>query len=129
MQHSRFFNTRCLAVDDDPLSLRLVESACRKLNLEYLQAADVHQMIDILRKETLGLGLILLDNDIGGVRGHEVLDYVADHLRSTTQIIVYSSAVTPADQSRYQRFNVTGYLAKPLTADSLGFVMRKTLRI
>lgn len=129
MLHSRFLSAQCLAVDDDPLSLKLVEAACKKLNLEFLKAGDVHQMIDVLKQESPSLSLILLDNDIAGVRGHEVLDYVADHLRSTTQILVYSSSVTPADKASYSRFNVAGYLAKPLTVDSLGFAIRKALRL
>ncbi len=129
MPHSRFLAAQCLAVDDDPLSLKLVEAACRKLGLEYLQAGDVHRMIDILRDESPSLSLILLDNDIAGVRGHEVLAYVADHLRSTTQIIVYSSSVTPEDKARYERFKVTEFLAKPLSVDSLGFAIRKVLKI
>ena len=129
MTHSRFLQVQCLAVDDDPLSLRLVEAACKKLNLDFLKASDVHQMIDVLKDESPSLSLILLDNDIAGVRGHEVLDYVTDHLRSATQIIVYSSSVTPADRERYSRFNVKEYLAKPLTVDSLGFAIRRVLKI
>ena len=129
MPTSRFLSAQCLAVDDDPLSLKLVEAACRKLNLDFLKASDVHQMIDTLRDENPSLSLILLDNDIAGVRGHEVLAYVENHLRSTTQIIVYSSSVTPADKSQYSRFNVKEYLAKPLTVDSLGFAIRRTLKL
>ena len=47
MPPSRFLSAQCLAVDDDALSLKLVEAACRKLNLEFLKASDVHQMIDV----------------------------------------------------------------------------------
>ncbi len=54
---------------------------------------------------------------------------MADHLRSATQIIVYSSSVTPGDKTAHARFNVTEYLAKPLTVDSLGFAIRKALKI
>ncbi len=129
MPISRFLQAQCLAVDDDPLSLKLVEAACRKLNLDFVKAADAHKMIDTLKEESPSLSLILLDNDIAGVRGHEVLDYVQDHLKSSVQIIVYSSSLTAADKERYSRFNVKEYLAKPLTVDALGFAIRKVLKI
>ncbi len=129
MPHSRFLAAQCLAVDDDPLSLKLVEAACRKLDLDFVKASDVHQMIDVLKEESPSLRLILLDNDIAGVRGHQVLEYVADHLRSAIQVIVYSSSVTPDDKTRYGRFNVIDYLAKPLTVDALGFAIRKALKV
>lgn len=128
MLTSSFLTPQCLAVDDDPLSLKLVEAACKKLNLHFQKAADAHQMIDVLKKESVTLNLIMLDNDIAGIRGHEVLDYVESHLRSSTQIIVYSSSVTAADMARYSRFNVKEYLSKPLTIDALGFAIRKVLK-
>lgn len=129
MLNSRFLTAKCLAVDDDPLSLKLVEAACKKLAIEFQKAADVHQMIDALKEDNLNLSLILLDNDIAGVRGHEVLAYVESHLKSSFQIIVYSSSVTAEDKSRYSRFNIVEYLSKPLSIDSLSFAMRRTLKM
>ena len=122
-----FSSQRCIAVDDDPLSLKLAEAACKKLNLELSKASDAHQMIDLLKDKSFDL--ILLDNDIAGVRGYEVLEYVDSYLRPNMQIIVYSSSVTDADKSRYKRFHVKEYLIKPLSVDVIGFVMRKLLKI
>ncbi len=118
---------KCLVVDDDPLSLKLGLAACKKLNIDARSAADVHEMIDKLRERFFNL--ILLDNDIAGVRGHEVLNYAEKHLDRFTKIIVYSSSVNEADQQAYSKYGVAEYLKKPLNIDVLSFAIRRTLAI
>lgn len=122
-----FLTPQCLAVDDDPLCLKLAEAACKRIEVELHKVADVHQMIDLLKVRRFDL--ILLDNDIAGVRGHEVLDYTDALIPPSTQIIVYSSSVTDEDKSKYARFNVRDYLVKPLSVDVISFAMRKALKL
>jgi two-component system autoinducer 2 sensor kinase/phosphatase LuxQ len=122
-----FLKPQCLAVDDDPLCLKLAEAACKKIEVELHKVSDVHQMIDMLKVRRFDL--ILLDNDIAGVRGHDVLDYTDAQIPPSTQIIVYSSSVNAQDREKYARFNVREYLVKPLSVDVISFAMRKALKL
>lgn len=120
-----FLTPKCLAVDDDPLSLKLVQAASLKLKIDFKSVSDVNTMIDVLRTDMFDL--ILLDNDIAGVRGHQVLDYAKSDISGTTKIIVYSSSVSAADKFAYQNYKVIEFLQKPLSVDAISFSMRRAL--
>jgi len=122
-----FLTPKCLAVDDDPLSLKLAQAACLKLKIDFKAVSDVNAMIDVLRTDMFDL--ILLDNDIAGVRGHQVLDYAKSDISGTTKIIVYSSSVNAADKFAYEPFKVVEFLQKPLSVDANTFAVRKALQL
>ena len=127
MFSNQFVTAECLAVDDDPLVLKLAEAACRKLNVRFNRAGDVHTMIEAFKESRFDL--LLLDNDIAGVRGHEVLEYIEPFMTPNLRIIVYSSEVLPQDQAAYKRFKVQDILTKPVTIDKLSFAMRRALKL
>jgi DNA-binding response OmpR family regulator len=122
-------NFNFLAVDDDSTVLKIAEVACRPfdLHIKFYQASNVHTAIDLSRR--VAFDLILLDHDIGGVQGWELLDYLRPTLLLKPIVLVYSGHVDAVSRAAYTERAVHDILQKPLNISSLGFSIRKALRI
>jgi len=120
---------KILAVDDDPTILKLVDVACRPFDLRTLltTASSVHGAADAVKNTKYDM--LLLDHDIAGVRGWELLDYVKANLKPDVTLLVYSGGMTPADAQKYRERKVLDILNKPLSIDALGFAIRRALKI
>jgi CheY-like chemotaxis protein len=120
---------RILAVDDDPTILKLVDVACRPFDLRTLltTVSSVHGAADAVRSTKYDM--LLLDHDIAGVRGWELLDYVKANLKPGVTLLVYSGGMSPQDVQKYRERNVVEILNKPLSIDALGFAIRRALKI
>jgi len=117
---------KLLVVDDDPTTLLLLELAARPLDLEVTKASDVNRAVDAVRSQAYDL--VVLDHDLNGVPGFEVLDYLRKPLGGVP-VLVFSGNVTDEDRAQYRRRGVTTILEKPLSRDVLGFAMRRALKI
>ncbi|MBU3711932.1 MAG: response regulator [Limnohabitans sp.] len=122
-------NFNFLAVDDDSTILKIAEVACRPfdLHITFFQASNVHTAIDLSKR--VAFDLILLDHDIGGVQGWELLDYLRPTLRLSPKVLVYSGHVDAVSRAAYTERAVHDILQKPLNISSLGFSLRKALQI
>ena len=122
-------NFNFLAVDDDSTVLKIAEVACRPfdLHIKFYQAASVHTAIDLSKR--VAFDLILLDHDIGGVQGWELLDYLQPHLSKNAKVLIYSSFVDPLAHKAYTERGVKAILRKPLSPTALGFAIRRALEI
>jgi CheY-like chemotaxis protein len=122
-------NFNFLAVDDDSAVLKIAEVACRPfdLHIKFYQAASVHTAIDLSKR--VAFDLILLDHDIGGVQGWELLDYLRPTLLQKPIVLVYSGHVDAEAQAAYKERAVHAVLKKPLNISTLGFSIRKALQI
>ena len=78
---------------------------------------------------TSSFDLILLDHDIGGVQGWELLDYLRPTLLLKPIVLVYSGHGDAVSRAAYTERAVHDILQKPLNISSLGFSIRKALRI
>lgn len=122
-------NFNFLAVDDDSTVLKIAEVACRPfdLHIKFYQAASVHTAIDLAKRVTFDL--IMLDHDIGGVQGWELLDYLRPLLTPKAIVLVYSGRVDAPARDAYKERGVHDVLQKPLNISALGFSIRKALKI
>ncbi len=116
-----------LAVDDDSTILRMVELACRPFDVEVSLrvASSVHAAIDLAKR--LRFDMILLDNELEGVRGWELLDYLRPQLAGQAPVVVYSGNLDARARAEYARRQVTTILEKPLSPVALGFWIRQSL--
>jgi CheY-like chemotaxis protein len=122
-----YFNV--LAVDDDALILRLVEVACRPFDLKVTMrsANTVHAAIDLAKKTKFQL--LVLDHDVAGIKGWELYDYLKQWLDPKVQIVVYSGSVDANAAAKYKERGIDNILKKPLSANTLGFWIRKAIGI
>lgn len=120
-----------LAVDDDPTVLKMLKLACRPLgfNVQLHTASGVHEAIDLSRRYRFRYDLVLLDHDLEGVSGWQLLDYLRPCLTKKAQALVYSGTVDSQARAAYQEREVKDILAKPLSLVALGFAIRRALEI
>jgi CheY-like chemotaxis protein len=109
---------RILLVDDNPADIELAMMAFQddafpaevtpvdngKDALDRLRAATADQLPD----------LILLDLNMPGVSGFEVLEFIRTQPRlKNTPVVVFTTSNAPADRTRCERAGATRYLVKP----------------
>jgi len=127
---------KILLVEDDDGHARLIERNLRKVNLinPIVRAADGQEALDYLSKDgrfrddanATRPQLILLDINLPRVDGIEVLERVKgnDQLRSIP-VIMLTSTDTQAEIDRCYNAGANGYVAKPVSIDTLGEKLRR----
>lgn len=122
---------KILLVEDDDGHARLIERNLRKVNLinPIVRAADGQEALDYLFKqgsfandpEATRPQLVLLDINLPRVDGIEVLERVKGNadLRSVP-VIMLTSTDTQAEIDRCYKAGANGYVAKPVSIDTLG---------
>lgn len=102
---------RCIAIDDEPLALSIVESFCKKIpSIELVAtAADGIQAVEIIKKEHIDL--IFIDINMPHMTGIEVVKILEN-----PPMVIFTTA--------YQNYALTGYelsaidyLVKPFSFD------------
>lgn len=118
-----------LAVDDDPLVLKVVSAACRPfdLHINMKHAQSVHEAIDITRKTRFHV--LILDHDLAGIKGWQLFDYLKPHLDPKVHVLIYSGNVDEASKAEYTKRSITSILQKPLNPGALGFWIRSAIGV
>ncbi|MCS6764984.1 MAG: response regulator [Candidatus Protistobacter heckmanni] len=117
---------KCLVIDDAPLSLNVVEAAARLIDVRCTKTPSANEAVEVLRTEVFDL--LILDHDIDGVKGHEVLDFLKI-TPSMLPVLVYSGHVSDDDRKEYARRGVMSILQKPISKHAISFAMRRILKI
>lgn len=112
---------RVLAVDDNPASLRLLESMLSR-HEEYVVATAVNgkEALDYLYNHPEGVDIILLDRMMPEMDGIEVCEAIkADEKLRYIPVIMQTAASRPEEISEGIRAGVFYYLTKPLISETL----------
>jgi CheY-like chemotaxis protein len=121
-----------LLVEDDPVEVMLVREALAdyKLHNNFLALGNGRDALAYLCRsgayEHAELpGLILLDLNLPGVDGRDLLAYIGeDPLLSTIPIVVLTSSLAERDILRARQLRVSDYLVKPVDFHRLVDVVR-----
>lgn len=120
-----------LLVDDDPISCFINKELLSEHGLtEYSHVvSNGAEAIDFIDKHWIPLNnekncpnVVLLDLNMPVMDGFEFLEEIGSRSlvsHSKFKIVVLTSSTNPHDLERAQRYNVDGYLNKPLCADKL----------
>lgn len=109
-----------LAVDDNEINLRLVESFLKKTKVQLDTVLSGQECIDKVREKKYDL--ILLDDLMPGMDGRETLDYLRmmekEHIESTSVICFTANAIA-GSREEYMNLGFDDYIAKPVSGDML----------
>lgn len=112
-----------LLVEDNPLDARSTIRAVRKLELaESVEVVtDGQAALDHLRQTSAGpdaVGLVLLDLNLPGKDGHDVLaEMRADPDLQVVPVVVLTSSIEPTDIDTAYRRGANAYVSKPTELD------------
>jgi CheY-like chemotaxis protein len=109
-----------LLVDDNPLDARAAIRAARKLQLAASvsvvtdgQAALDHLRAGLVEREPVGL--VLLDLDLPGKNGHDVLSEIrSDPQLRTTPVVILTTSSDDADVEGAYQLGANAYVTKPI---------------
>ncbi len=121
---SSSISRRILCTEDDPDTLEVLRVLLEMEGFDVTCAADPAQALHLAKSETFDL--YLLDQWMPQMDG----DALCQQLRqfdSTTPILFYSGATSPADKARAMNAGANGYLIKPARPDQLVAEIRRLI--
>ncbi|MGH7527836.1 MAG: response regulator [Gemmatimonadales bacterium] len=126
MTHHHFSRrTTVLVVDDNPMSLEFAAATLRKEGVSVLVARDGFQGISLLCSRGHDLALLIVDTEMPGVHGWEVIRFA----RTRVPAIRILRVGRPSDEApgaEYQALQKVPVLQRPFTpADLLARVRRQ----
>lgn len=105
-----------LVVEDDPTVARLVEMTLRFGDLEVRVVGSAPEARELL---TEPWDAIVLDINLPGTSGLELLRQLREDLGSTTPVVMLSALRHEHEVQRALAFEATAYLTKPFSPDEL----------
>jgi two-component system cell cycle response regulator DivK len=118
---------RILVADDKASSRELVRSILENLGYEVREAEDGIKALETIRNDPPDL--VLLDFQMPGLTGHEVLSRIRDDARFTSlPVVALTASAMAGDRDKALAAGFTGYLAKPVSLTALRSEIRRLLQ-
>ncbi|MGA2436261.1 MAG: response regulator [Bryobacteraceae bacterium] len=122
-----------LLVEDDAAHARLIEKNLRRSNIanEIVKCTDGQQALDYLfhdgvQSHSTGRYLILLDLNMPGVNGYQVLERIkADTKTRTIPIIILTTTDDAREVKRCYEMGCNVYITKPVDYDNFAEAIRR----
>jgi two-component system sensor histidine kinase ChiS len=109
---------KILAVDDDPINLRVIEHICRVAGYSTATAPSGTEALQILAEQNIDL--VLLDLMLPGMSGFEVCQKMrADESLQNVPIIMVTARDTAADLIKGFATGANDYITKPFNREEL----------
>jgi chemotaxis family two-component system response regulator Rcp1 len=118
---------RILVVDDSSADVRLLREALRehRVTVELIAEPDGESALAHLREAARLPDLVLLDLNLPGIDGREVLERLkADPSLASIPVIVLSTSSSPTDVADCYARHANAYLVKPLHLDEFTDLVR-----
>jgi two-component system chemotaxis response regulator CheY len=119
---------KVIVVDDSLVMRKIIAGVVKELGHEPLHAANGQHLLDILEERAEEIGLILLDWNMPGLDGMEILKRMRE--RSGYNTIPVFMVSTESEDAKMEEAINTGakdYLAKPFTTKELAAKIEKAL--
>ncbi|MCX6953465.1 MAG: PAS domain S-box protein, partial [Verrucomicrobia bacterium] len=119
--------TESLLIVDDEESLRtLLTTALARKGYRTLTASSGLEAIDVINDSSKRFDLVLLDLNMPGATGVEVLK-ILRICRPRTRVLIISGHITPAARAEFERLGQRDFIQKPYRLDELGRTLRSLL--
>ena len=115
-----------LIVDDEESLRRLLSTALTVHGYKILTAGSGLEAIDLIGDAQKQFDLVLLDLNMPGASGVEVLK-VLRICRPQTKVLIVSGHITPAARAEFERLGQRDFVQKPYRLDELGRHLRTLL--
>jgi len=121
-------NKKVLIVDDHELSYKFTSALLQKAGLNTVYAGSGEEALKILADKS-GIDLVLLDIQMPGMDGLEVLSRIRDK-KINTPVIAQTAHALSGDREKYLGSGFNDYLSKPIDRNELiskivSFLIRK----
>ncbi|MDI3539542.1 MAG: two-component system, cell cycle response regulator DivK [Methanolobus sp.] len=104
--------TRILVVEDNPMNMELVTFILTAGGFEVTQAFDGPEALDKIRDSCFDI--ILLDIQLPGMDGIEVIRHIDSNILFKTPIIALTAHAMQGDEQRFINAGCSGYISKPI---------------
>jgi len=119
---------KILSVDDSFTMRRIIANAASVLDLETLEAAEAESALEIIEREGAGLSLILLDWNMPGLNGLELLKRIkANPLWKDIPVMMVTSESNRTAMIAALQTGAKNYLTKPFAQEDLVTKIMETL--
>ena len=119
--------TESLLIVDDERSLRdLLAQTFRHKGYQTATAANGYEAIDIISDPARHFDLILLDLNLPGATGLQVMKVIR-LCRPQARVLVLSGLITPETRADFQHLGQRDFMQKPHTLDEMGRRLRTIL--
>ncbi|WP_354010570.1 response regulator [Endozoicomonas lisbonensis] len=123
---------KVLIVDDNLTCRRVLAEQCSLLGLNCIEAGSGHEALAIIRNEhhlKRQFDGIILDQDMPGMKGIQLLERVAEELpeAETPSVIMLSGTSNPPDYAQAQKLGIQVILTKPVTRFTLKKALSQTI--
>ncbi len=115
-----------LVVDDEAPLRQLLETSLGRKGYTVTTAADGLEAIDLLGSGERKFDVVLLDLNMPGATGVEVLK-VLKATQPTAKVLVLTGHLTPESRAEFEELGQHDFIRKPYTLDALGRQIRAVL--
>jgi two-component system, cell cycle response regulator DivK len=114
----QFSDKTILVVEDVDTSIKFFDAALRKSQATILWAKNGEDAIDILTEQVGEIDLVLLDLNLPGINGFEVLKYLRN-LDPELPVIVQTAYLFSGERKTSLSMGANGFISKPVQLTDL----------
>ncbi len=111
---------KILSVDDSAIVRKIIRGAVEVLNYELLEASDGQEGLEVLESHAEEVGLVLLDWNMPGMNGLELLEKIKAHdIYSHIPVMMVTTESEKENIVRAIKAGAVHYVVKPFTMEEL----------
>lgn len=114
----QFPDKTILVVEDTNTSIKFFDAALRKSQANILWAYDGEKAIEILKSRISEIDLVLLDLNLPGVNGFDVLKFLRD-MNEDLPVIVQTAYLFSGERKTSMNMGANGFISKPIQLNDL----------
>jgi DNA-binding NtrC family response regulator len=112
-------------VDDEPLLRQMGKTVLQRAGFQVLVASDGVQALDVYRRHSRSIHLIVLDRTMPNLSGRETLFQLL--LLDPCVPVMFASGYSVENLTDEERRHMLGFVGKPFRADDLTCAVRNAL--
>ena len=122
----QFPDRTILVVEDTETSIRFFEAALRKSDADLLWAKSGEEAIDVINEKYDSIDVVLLDLNLPGINGFDVLRHIRN-LSTSLPVIVQTAYLFSGEKSTSYSMGANDFISKPIQLNELLISIAKFL--